>query len=98
MRSIGPRERDPAKFAAALNYLTKNRWGTVTLNADATTTTISDPSLTPVTLIRFDPLTQSAADAVLFVAEADRGRGTFTITHSSDAATDRSFRWEASGD
>jgi hypothetical protein len=100
MRSIGPRERSPAKFAAALNYLTKNRWGEVTLAAGASTTEIVDPALNPDTLLFLDPLTASAAAALAttYVAEADRGRGMFVITHSSDAATDRSFRWFAAGD
>ena len=53
MRSIGPLERNPAKFAAALNYLTRNRWGRVTLNANATTTELRDPTLNPDSIISF---------------------------------------------
>lgn len=100
MRSIGALERDLAKFAAALNYLTRNRWGTVTLTPSATTTTIYDPGLNPDSIITFDALTASAASAMPrpYVAEADRGFGVFAITHTSDAATDRVFRWVASGD
>ena len=100
MRSIGARDRNPAKFAAALQYLTKHRWGEITLTPDAATTTLRDPSLNPKSLIYLDPLTASAAAALVstFVTPTDRGFGVFIITHTSDAATDRSFRWSVVGE
>ena len=100
MRCVGATERDPAKFAQALFHLTRNRVGEVTLTENVTSTTITDPTITPDTVIVFDPLTANAAAALTttFVAAADRAKGTFTITHANDAATDRTFRWIAAGD
>ena len=100
MRSVGPLDRDPAKFAAALNYLTRSRWGRVTLIPGLTSTELRDVALNPDTLIFFDPETASAAAAhsSIFVAPSDRLRGRFIITHAPIPATDCTFRWFAAGD
>lgn len=99
MRQLDARDRDIPRHAEALHLLTRNRWGEVTLTAGATTTTVTDPTVTPDTIFSFDPLTASASTEVgMHVLAGDRLLGSFTITHANSAVADRTFRWEASGD
>lgn len=102
MRQVSLRSRDIAEHAAALNKLTQNRNGEVTLTASVTSTTVEDPTVTPNSILSFDPLTAHAAAELaagtMFVALADRARGSFVITHANSAQTDRTFRWIAGGD
>jgi hypothetical protein len=100
MKNIDARSRDLREHAEALHLLTRNRWGEVTLATGTTTTVVTDPTVTPDSVIIFDPLTSSArtALALTYVLAADRLLGSFTITHGSSAVTDRTFRWLAAGD
>lgn len=69
----------------------------VTLNASATTTTVSSviinsgaaPSLTPMTL--------NAATAVATTYVSNIAPGVITLTHANNAQTDRSFRIAVKG-
>lgn len=98
--SLNPRERDVGKIAARVSHLDRNRIGEITLNANATSTTVSDLTITPASVIRLDAMTANAAAAIptTFVALLDRLRGSFVITHANNAQTDRTFRWIAGGD
>jgi hypothetical protein len=100
MRQLDARSRDMGKIAEVVHLLSRNRSGEVTLTPGTTTTTVVDPTLTPDSVLWFDPLTLNASVAMttMFVMAADRLLGSFTITHGNSALTDRSFRWRASGD
>ena len=99
MKTLDPRSRNVPDIAEAVHRLSRNRWGEVTLTASATTTVVTDPTVTPDTVLYFDPLTASAeTEAGMYVLAADRLLGSFTITHGSSAVADRTFRWLAAGD
>lgn len=72
-----------------------NSTTTVTLTAGATTTTLTDPNLTPSKIVLFDPVTANAQQeltgGLMYVLTADRGVGSWTITHAAGASTDRTF-------
>jgi hypothetical protein len=63
---------------------------------------VTDPTVTPDTVILFDPLTVTAAAELaagtMVVLAADRLLGSFAITHTNAGTTDRTFRWLAAGD
>ena len=102
MKHVDARSRDLREHAEALHLLTRDRDDVVTLTPGATTTVVMDPTVTPDTVFIFDPLTATAAAELaagtLYVLEADRLLGSFTITHANAGTTDRSFRWLAAGD
>lgn len=66
-----------------------------TLTANATTTTLTDPRLSIDSHLTFDPLTANAAyelyTGTLYVLSANRNNGSWTITHSNNSQTDRTF-------
>jgi hypothetical protein len=100
MRQLDTRSRDIPKIVEAVHQLTRSRDGEVTL-AGTATTVVTDPTVTPDTVILFDPLTAAAAAELaagtMYVLAADRLLGSFTITHSA-GTTDCIFRWLAAGD
>ena len=89
--------RDLATVVNRINAGKVNAVGEVTLTASATTTTITDPRLTPTSFLSLWPLTANAAAELdaqhPYAAEADRGLGSWVLTHRSDAGADRSFRF-----
>jgi hypothetical protein len=102
VKQVDARSRDIREHAEALFLLTRDRDDIVTLTAGATTTVVTDPTVTPDTVFIFDPLTASAAAELaagtMYVLAADRLLGSFTITHANAGTTDRIFRWLAAGD
>ena len=85
--------------ALVINSLRKgdvNSTTSLTLTASTTTTVLTDPNLTPAKWLDFDPLTANAAtekaNGTIYVLSADRGNGSFTVTHASNSQTDRTFR------
>jgi hypothetical protein len=73
----------------------------VTLTENVTTTAIVDPRLSIQSVVHFDPLTANAATELaagtMYVLEANRTNGTWTITHANAASTNRSFRYSIIG-
>jgi hypothetical protein len=102
MKTLDARERDIAKIAEAVHQLSRDRDDVVTLTAGATVTTVTDPTVTPDTVIIFDPLTATAAAELygggMYVLPVNRLLGSFIITHANAGTTDRAFRWLAAGD
>lgn len=100
MRAVSSRSTNILEHAEALASLTRNRNGTITLTHDVTSTTVTDPTLTPNSVILFDPTTSHAAvelaAGTMFVSS--RLTGSFVIAHANNAQTDRTFRWIAGGD
>lgn len=69
-----------------------NATASVTLNASATSTTLTDPRIGANTFVGFSPLTASAAAAqsALYVSAQQNGQA--TLSHASSAAADQTFR------
>lgn len=72
--------------------------GEVTLRTGQTTTVVSDIRASIQSCIIFDPRTANAATeyhgGTMYILDANRGKGTFTITHANNANADRTF-WYA---
>lgn len=64
----------------------------VTLEASATTTVVSDTRFTPDTVLLLEPVTANAAAVAIQGIWQAAGAGTITLTHVSDANTDLDFR------
>lgn len=71
--------------------------GEFLLSCGSTTTTVNNPSASPWSVIVLDPLTSSAASELasgsVYVAEANRASGSFTVTHPANDVVDRKFRY-----
>jgi hypothetical protein len=67
----------------------------VTLTANSATTVFNDIRLSIQTAILFDPRTANAATeyhgGTMYILDANRGKGTCTITHANNAQVDRTF-------
>lgn len=74
-----------------------NSGGTVTLNAGATTTDVASEIVAVGMRILLTPATANAAAVVASTYVSSVGQKTFTITHPSNANTDKTFFWEARG-
>lgn len=100
---ITPTETNPAKIAQSIRDLYAGRnncFGEFTLDADpATETEITAPNCQEQSVPLLTPMT---ADAAAEWASGDMyissvGQGTFTVTHSVNASTDRTFRFVTLG-
>ena len=85
-------------MASAVNNLFAGRcgWvGEVTLTDNADTTEVSDTRVASNGIVLLMPLTANAAAglATSYIAEADLVAGGFTISHTNNAQTDRTFRY-----
>jgi hypothetical protein len=102
MKTLDPRSRNIADIAEAVHRLSRDRDDVVTLTPGATLTVVTDPTVTPDTVLLFDPLTASAAVELygggMYVMAVNRLLGSFVITHANAGTTDRTFRWIAAGD
>jgi hypothetical protein len=67
-----------------------NNTGEITLTASATSTVISNNLVNANSVILLSPVTANAASADVY---AEAGDKQFTLRHSSDVATDRTFRY-----
>lgn len=78
-----------------------NNIGEMTLTTNSASTTLLDPRLTVGSFIDFDPLTAHAATelygATMYVTTANRGNGSFVITHANNAQNDRTFKYTIIG-
>lgn len=93
-------EKDPFRFAQALNELFQGRSnavGTCTLAASATTTVVSAENCGDESQVFLFPKTANAAGAVATTYVSSIGNGTFTITHANNSQTDRTFSYVAIG-
>lgn len=67
----------------------------ITLTANQATSILSDQRLSPQSIVHFDPKTANAATelygATMYVLTANRGDGSWTITHANNANADRTF-------
>jgi hypothetical protein len=98
--NVGTQEKDPAKFALAIQALfngRSNACGSVTLAAGATQTVVSAPNVASQCAVFLFQKTANAAAALATTYVSSVGKQTFTITHANNAQADRSFFWVALG-
>lgn len=89
-------ERNLGRIVFAINELVKGRsnaTGTVTLTANAGTTTVSAPNCGPGSAVFLFPTTANAAAivAATYVREQDVTDGQFIVTHTNNANVDKTF-------
>lgn len=92
--SVSTAEKDPAKFAVAIQQLyagRSNATGTVTLAAGASSTVVNPPNCAPQSAVFLFPKTANAAAALATTFINSVGKQSFTISHANNAQTDRSF-------
>ena len=67
----------------------------ITLTANQATSTLTDYRLSPQSVVHFDPKTANAAADLygggMYVLTANRGDGSWTITHPNNANADKLF-------
>jgi len=94
-------EKDQTRINQAIRDLfagRSNAVGSVTLTASTTTTVVTSLNIGEDSKIFLMPTTaNAAADFVAGVYISTVASGTFTITHPSDADTDKTFFWVALG-
>jgi len=92
-------EEHRRKLAIAVNSLLQGKLNAVislTLTANAASTTITDARLTPNSFLWFMPQTANAAaeigNGTMYVASSTLTNRSAVVTHANNAQTDRSFR------
>lgn len=100
MKPVSPLSRNLSDAFEALATLSRTRWREVTLTADADATVVIDPTVNEMTGVQLIARTANAkieehASPYCLVTVS---RGSFTIAHSNNSQTDRTFFWFAAGD
>lgn len=93
-------ETNPLRIAQGVRDLfagRSNAVGTVTLRASQTTTTVTAANCGYQSKVFLMPTTANAAGALSGTYISSVGAGTFTITHASTVATDKTFYYVALG-
>jgi hypothetical protein len=95
-------ERDPYRIVRAIRELfegRRNTTGTVTLTANASSTTVTHLNFGADSVPHLTPATANAAAEVgagtLYVSA--RANGSFTLTHGNNAQADRTFLYSFDG-
>jgi len=99
---VNTNEQDLTKFAFALQQLAmgrSNAVGSVTLTANAATTTVTAPNCGAGSKVFLFPATANAAAivAATYVLSANVTAGQFIVTHTNNANADKTFYWVALG-
>lgn len=79
-----------------LNGRSRNQ-GSVTLTANAATTTVDDPLFESHQTVHLSALTANAAAALPTTYVSARTSGQFTLAHANNAETDRDFEYSFIG-
>lgn len=94
-------ERDHReRTARAVNQILQgktNNFGSVTLTANDTTTTLTDIRIGVNSVILLQPTTANAAGALATTYPGTPGDGTVTINHANAATVDRTFKYVITG-
>lgn len=72
-------------------------YGSFTLTANVTTTTVLDARFESHQSVVWSPTTANAAAAMTNVYVSTRNQGEFVLTHSNTATTDRTFTYIIAG-
>lgn len=91
--------RQLAQAVSRLAAGNSNAIGTVTLTANAASTTVTDDRMGAAALVLFDPTTANAATELAAGAMlvSSRAKGSFVIAHANNAQTDRTFNYIIQG-
>jgi hypothetical protein len=90
---------DERTLRIALEQIVRTIWnttGTVTLTANATTTTVVTNKVNPNSVIGLTPTTATAA-AAMTTTYVVASSGQFVITHASATTTNRTYTYSISG-
>jgi hypothetical protein len=80
-----------------------NNYGTFTLIANAASTTVQEAPnrISETSVVLYEPMTANASAergaGTMYVSATSPANSTFTITHSNNAQTDRTFRYAIIG-
>lgn len=97
---LSPSERGLDRIVQAIRQLIQGRddaGGSVTLTANAGTTTVAAPNCAAGSQVYLSPKTAHAAAALATTYVSAVANASFTITHANNAQTDKDFWWRASG-
>lgn len=101
MASILSWVKDVADIITAMQRGRHNNVGTVTLAANAGTTTLTDARIAADSVVILVPTTANASaemgNGTLVVAETGRVNGSIVITHANNAQADRTYRFAIMG-
>src|SRR6266403_801684 len=92
--SVSTQEKDPAKFALAIQALyggRSNATGTVTLTASSASTVVNPANCAPQSAVFLFPKTANGAAALATTFVSAVGKQSFTISHANNAQADRTF-------
>jgi hypothetical protein len=92
--SIASTEKDQTKQNIAIQQLMQGRSnavGIVTLTANAATTAVTAVNCSPSSAVLLFPTTANAAAIVAATYVSTVGTGTFTVTHTNSATSDKTF-------
>src|SRR5712664_1006811 len=89
--SLNPSPREIAERVNGILRGHLNAVSTVTLTANAATTTFADPRLSASSFIAFMPTTANAAAALGGLWVSGQTKGACTLNHTNNAQTDRAF-------
>lgn len=97
-----PTETNPLRIVRGIRDLFEGRcnaFGTFTLRADETTTTVTAPNCGLGSQILFSPKTANAAAEIaaggMYVSSVSQGA--FVVTHANDPSEDRTFAYRIAG-
>ena len=93
-RSGEPEQERVQKLSNLLRgKLNNSTNGTVTLTANAASTTLTDPLITPVSVVAIHPTTANAAGAIATTYVSSQTNGSAVLTHANNAQADKTFRY-----
>lgn len=87
-------EPSPREISERVNRLNQGKFNavtTLTLTANAASTTLTDTRIGALTWIGLMPTTANAAAALATTYVSARANGSATITHANDANVDKTF-------
>jgi hypothetical protein len=96
----GTDEKDMRRLVMSLQQLAagrSNATGTVTLATGTTTTTVTDANCSGESVPHLTPNTANAASEVATTYVSSVSKGSFVITHASNATADRTFLYALQG-
>ena len=81
------------RITQAVNVNADGQTGTVTLTANAASTTLTDDRITASSVILLMPTTANAAGAIATTYIGTTAIGSATITHANNAQADKTFKY-----
>lgn len=95
-----PNEKDMFRVVRGIRDLfegRRNTTGTVTLTANAASTTVTHANFGAASVPQLMPTTANAAAALATTYVSARTNGTFTLSHANNAQNDKTFYYSIDG-